>query len=115
MKLRVSTDNRGGSVSVKSGKADPRDDNYNLDPTKRYSKLTRTLSEASGSGGSQISSTLETGDGKEVLAQTKAYVLPVEVGEAKSARDGKPERKPVKATYGTFTMSFTGGAGVRAK
>jgi len=43
-----------------------------------------------------------TGD---VLAQAKAYVLPVKVGES----------KPTSIPYGTFTMSFTGGAGVRAK
>ena len=60
MKLRVSTDNRGGSVSVKSGKADPRDDNYNLDPSRRYSKLARALSEAAGSGGTQMTVKLET-------------------------------------------------------
>ena len=43
MKLRVSTDNRGGAVTAKSGKDDTRDDNYNIDPSRRYSKLTRTL------------------------------------------------------------------------
>ena len=42
--------------------------------------------------------------GKDVLAQTKALVFPVSVVE------GKP---PVP--YGTFTMSFTGGAVLRAK
>jgi hypothetical protein len=60
MKLRVSTDNRGGSISVKSGKGDPRDGNYNIDPSLRYSKLTRTLAEAAGSGGAQMSVKLET-------------------------------------------------------
>jgi hypothetical protein len=60
MKLRVSTDNRGGSVSVRVGKGDARDDNYNIDPSRRYSKLTRTLSEAAGSGGGQMSVKLET-------------------------------------------------------
>ena len=60
MKLRASTDNRGGSVSVKSGKADARDDNYNLDPSRRYSKVTRTLSESAGSGIGQMTVTLET-------------------------------------------------------
>ena len=60
MKLRVSTDNRGGAVTAKAGKADARDDNYNIDPSKRYGKLARTLSETSGSGTGQINSTLET-------------------------------------------------------
>lgn len=60
MKLRVSTDNRGGSVSVKSGKADSRDDSYNLDPSRRYSRVTRTLSERAGSGGAQMTVQLET-------------------------------------------------------
>lgn len=53
----------------------------------------------------QLDIALETGDGKEVLAQTKAYVIPVKVGES----------NPLTVPYGTFTMSFTGGAGVRAK
>lgn len=61
MKLRVSTDNRAGSVSAKAGKNDPRDDNYNIDPgSGRYKKVTRTLSESAGLGTGQISVTLET-------------------------------------------------------
>ena len=61
MKLRVTVDNRGGAVTAKAGsRGDARDDNYNIDPSKRYAKLTRTLSQTGGSGGSQISSTLET-------------------------------------------------------
>ena len=61
MKLRVTVDNRGGAVTAKAGsRGDARDDNYNIDPSRRYAKLTRTLSEASGSGGAQITSTLET-------------------------------------------------------
>ena len=61
MKLRVSTDNRAGSVSAKAGKPDARDDNYNIDPgSGRYRKVTRTLSETAGSGGGQITVTLET-------------------------------------------------------
>ncbi|HEV7891856.1 MAG TPA: hypothetical protein VGP08_14530 [Pyrinomonadaceae bacterium] len=61
MKLRVTVDNRGGAVTAKAGsRGDARDANYNIDPSKRYAKLTRTLSETSGSGGAQISSTLET-------------------------------------------------------
>jgi hypothetical protein len=61
MKFRVSVDNRSGSVSAKSGKADPRDDNYNIDPgSGRYKKVTRTLSQSAGSGAAQISVTLET-------------------------------------------------------
>ena len=48
---------------------------------------------------------LETGDGKEVLAQTKALVLPLKVGGA----------QPTSFPYGAFVMSFTGGAGVRGK
>jgi len=53
----------------------------------------------------QVDLALETGDGKEVLAQTKAYVIPVKVGDSET----------LTVPYGTFTMSFTGGAGVRAK
>jgi hypothetical protein len=62
MKLRVSVDNRGGSVTAKAGsRGDARDDNYNVDPgSGRYKKITRTLSGADGSGGTQISATLET-------------------------------------------------------
>ena len=61
MKLRVSTDNRGGAVTAKAGsRGDARDDNYNIDPSKRYGKLTRTLSVADGAGTGQVSSTLET-------------------------------------------------------
>src|SRR5215213_6440147 len=61
MKLRVTVDNRGGAVTAKAGsRGDARDANYNIDPSKRYARLTRTLSEASGSGGTQLSSTLET-------------------------------------------------------
>jgi uncharacterized protein YoxC len=50
-----------------------------------------------------LDAALETADGGEVLAQTKAYVFPVKVGES----------KPLTVPYGAFTMSFTGGAGVR--
>jgi hypothetical protein len=61
MRLRVSTDNRAGSVSARAGKADPRDDNYNIDPgSGRYGKVTRTLSESAGSTGGQIGVTLKT-------------------------------------------------------
>src|ERR1044072_4394025 len=61
MKLRVSTDNRGGAVTAKAGsRGDARDDNYNIDPSKRYGKLTRTLSVADGAGTGQVRSTLET-------------------------------------------------------
>src|SRR5919205_3677272 len=60
-KLRVTVDNRAGAVTAKAGsRGDARDANYNIDPSKRYSKLARTLSETSGSGAGQISSTLET-------------------------------------------------------
>jgi hypothetical protein len=52
----------------------------------------------------QMDAALETAAG-EVLAQTKAYVIPVKVGDS----------NPLTVPYGTFTMSFTGGAGVRAK
>ena len=61
MKLHVSTDNRGGSVSVKVGKGDARDENYNIDPgSGRYRKVTRTLSQSAGSGGGQMTVTVET-------------------------------------------------------
>ena len=51
-----------------------------------------------------LDTTLETATG-EVLAQTKATIIPVKVGDSNS----------LPVPYGTFTMSFTGGAGVRAK
>jgi hypothetical protein len=62
MKLGVSVDNRAGSVRAKAGsRGDGRDDNYNVDPgSGRYKKITRTLSGTDGSGGAQISATLET-------------------------------------------------------
>src|ERR1044071_8763360 len=62
MKLRVTVDNRAGAVTAKAGsRGDARDANYNVDPgSGRYKKITRTLSETSGSGAQQISSTLET-------------------------------------------------------
>ncbi|HWS89266.1 MAG TPA: hypothetical protein VN282_19995 [Pyrinomonadaceae bacterium] len=61
MKLRVTVDNRGGAVTAKAGsRGDARDDNYNIDPSRRYSTLTRTLSETASAGGVQITSTLET-------------------------------------------------------
>ena len=62
MRLRVSTDNRGGAVTAKAGsRGDARDSNYNVDPgTGRYRKLTRSLSESAGSGAGQITVTLET-------------------------------------------------------
>src|SRR5256714_1379331 len=61
MRFIVGTDNRGGSVTAQGGgKSDPRDDNYNVDPSKRYEKITRTLSERDGAGEGQIGVTLET-------------------------------------------------------
>jgi hypothetical protein len=61
MRLRVSTDNRAGAVTAKVGKRDARDSNYNVDPgSGRYQKITRTLSESDGSGGGQLTATLET-------------------------------------------------------
>jgi hypothetical protein len=62
MKLGVSVDNRAGAVTAKAGsRGDARDANYNVDPgSGRYKKMTRTLSETSGSGAAQISATLET-------------------------------------------------------
>ena len=60
-KLRVTVDNRGGAVTAKAGsRGDARDDNYNIDPSKRYVKLARTLSVTDGPDAKQISSTLET-------------------------------------------------------
>jgi hypothetical protein len=61
MKLKVSVDNRSGSVTARAGKADARDDNYNVDPgSGRYKKITRTLSVSDGAGAGQIAVTLET-------------------------------------------------------
>src|SRR5438045_8477383 len=61
MRFIVGTDNRGGSVTAQGGgKSDARDANYNVDPSKRYEKITRTLSERGGAGEGQIAVTLET-------------------------------------------------------
>lgn len=61
MKFRVNGDNRNGSVSAKSGnKSEPREDNYNIDPSQRYRKLSRVLSEKAGSGTATVSASLET-------------------------------------------------------
>lgn len=67
--------------------------------------LPSDIAGAEGSEPQQLDLALETADGKEVLAQTKAYVFPVKVGQS----------KPTAVPYGTFTMSFTGGAGVRGR
>ena len=60
MKFLVGSDNRAGSVSVKDGKPDPRDDSYNVDPSRRYGKITRKMSESAGTGGGQMNVSLET-------------------------------------------------------
>jgi|ERR1044071_7037026 hypothetical protein len=61
MKFKVGGDNRNGSVSVKIGtKGDSRDDSYNIDPSKRYSKFNRVLSERAGTGNAIVSATLDT-------------------------------------------------------
>src|SRR4051794_38123107 len=61
MKFRTGGANRNGGVSVKSGrKPDARDDSYNVDPSQKYKKITRKLSERAGTGGAMISVSLET-------------------------------------------------------
>src|SRR2546423_13606211 len=61
MRFLVGSDNRGGSITAKGGdKSDARDSNYNVDPSRRYEKITRTLSERDGTGEGQIAVTLET-------------------------------------------------------
>jgi hypothetical protein len=60
MRFLVGSDNRSGSISVKVGKPDPRDDSYNVDPGRRYARITRTMSESAGAGAGQMSVTLET-------------------------------------------------------
>ena len=60
MRFLVASDNRGGSISVKVGKPDPRDDSYNVDPSRRYDKITRTLSESAGAGTGQMAVSLVT-------------------------------------------------------
>jgi hypothetical protein len=60
MKFNTASDNRAGSVSARAGKADARQDNYNVDPSKRYAKIGRTLSARDGAGAGQIEATLET-------------------------------------------------------
>ena len=60
MRFLVGSDNRAGSISVKVGKPDPRDDSYNVDPGRRYGRITRTLSESAGTGTGQVTVSLET-------------------------------------------------------
>jgi hypothetical protein len=60
MKFTTGSDNRNGSVSAKASKADPREENYNIDPSKRYAKIKRTLAERDGAAAGQIEVTLET-------------------------------------------------------
>ena len=60
MKFRVNGDNRNGSVSAKSGKADPREAYYNVDPGKPYAKVERRLAERAGSGGAVVGASLDT-------------------------------------------------------
>ena len=60
MKFTTGNDSRNGSVSAKASKADPRGENYNVDPSNRYAKITRTLSQRDGAGAGQIEVTLET-------------------------------------------------------
>lgn len=60
MKFTTASDNRAGSVSARAGKADAREENYNVDPSKRYARISRTLSARDGAGAGQISVTLET-------------------------------------------------------
>lgn len=60
MRFQVTTDNRAGSVSAKAGRGDARGDDYNIDPSKRYVKITRTMEERAGSGNGQIGAKVET-------------------------------------------------------
>ena len=60
MKFTTGSDNRNGSVSAKASKTDPREETYNVDPSKRYAKIKRTLSERDGAAAGQIEVTLET-------------------------------------------------------
>jgi hypothetical protein len=60
MKFTTGGDNRNGSVSARAGKSDAREDNYNVDPSKRYAKIARTLAQRDGAGSEQIEVTLET-------------------------------------------------------
>jgi hypothetical protein len=61
MRIRVNGDNRTGSVSVKSGtKSEPREEDYNIDPSLRYRKIDRVLTRKAGSGNATVSATLET-------------------------------------------------------
>lgn len=60
MKFTTGNDNRNGSVSAKASKADAREDYYNIDPSNRYVKIKRTLSQRDGKGAGQIEVTLET-------------------------------------------------------
>ena len=60
MKFNTASDNRSGSVSARAGKGDAREENYNVDPSNRYAKIKRTLSQRDGAGAGQIEATLET-------------------------------------------------------
>jgi hypothetical protein len=61
MKFLVGGDNRNGSISVKSGKSDPREDHYNITPGEnQHRKLNRVLSQRAGTGSGLIAARLET-------------------------------------------------------
>ena len=60
MKFNTASDNRSGSVSARAGKGEAREENYNVDPSNRYAKIKRTLSQRDGAGTGQIGVTLET-------------------------------------------------------
>src|ERR1044072_2742049 len=60
MKFTTASDNRAGSVSARAGKADAREENYNVEPSKRYATMSRPLAARAGAGAAQISLTLET-------------------------------------------------------
>lgn len=60
MRFQVANDNRAGSISAKAGRGDARGDDYNIDPSKRYVKITRTMEERAGNGTGQIGAKVET-------------------------------------------------------
>jgi len=60
MKFTTGGDNRSGSDSARAGKGEAREENYNVDPSNRYARIKRTLSQRDGAGAGQIEVRLET-------------------------------------------------------
>jgi hypothetical protein len=102
MKFRVNGDNRNGSVSVKSGqKSDPREDTYNIDPSKQYRKFARLLSEQAGAGNGTLAVRLDTSS--EFLSYANGECAGLEL---KSKGTITPPKDPAAAGVGIVQDSI---------